>query len=181
MLAPMHPSRWRFAHGSRLVNGTTAPAQCPRPGPSPPGAQSPFARSGCYPVRRDVRHHVGRHCPSFIAHTGSCVRPSPSPRFRYTLIRRVFAGCRQSLLGNGPSRRYLRNPCVGARTLTTQRPFGALARFFPKGIGLTPGTTGSARQILAVMQLQRRENFRGCSHSIMFGLPHSLVPAFAIS
>ena len=82
MLAHMHPSRWRFAYGSRLVNGTAAPAQCPRPGPSPPGAQSPFARGGCYPVRRDVRHHVGRHYPSFIAHTGSCVRPSPSPRFR---------------------------------------------------------------------------------------------------
>jgi hypothetical protein len=38
----------------------------------------------------------------------------PTPRF--SLVRWVFAGCRQSLLGNGPSRHYLRNPCIGART-----------------------------------------------------------------
>jgi len=101
------------------------------------------------------------------------------PTSRFSLVRWVFAGCRQSLLGNGPSRHYLRNPCIGARTLTPQRPFGAPARFFPKDFGLTLVARGSTRQLSVVMQLQRRGIFRGCSHSIMFKLPYLLGPQVA--
>ena len=126
-----------------------------------------------------VVRHVGEHYPSFIAHTGSWARPKPSCRLRLSLLRQVFAGCRQSLLGDGPSRRYLRNPCIGAWTHTPRRPFGALARFFPKGNGLTSRTTGLARQITSAMQLQRRAKFRGCSHSVMFRLLYSLDPQVA--
>ena len=96
----------------------------------------------------------------------------PTPRF--SLVRWVFAGCHQSLLGNGPSRHYLCNPCIGARTLTPQRPFGALARFFPKDYGLTSGFKGSTRQLSVAMQFQRRGKFRGCSHSFTFRLLCSL-------
>ncbi len=53
------------------------------------------------------------------------------------IIRWVFAGCRPSLLGDGPSRRYLCNPCVGAWTLTPPCSSGALARFFPEDSGFT--------------------------------------------
>ena len=49
----------------------------------------------------------------------------------------VFAGCRQPLLARGPSRRYLRDLCMGAWTRTPLCPSGALARFFPVGFGLT--------------------------------------------
>ena len=101
----------------------------------------------------------------------------PTPRF--SLVRWVFAGCRQSLLGNGLSRHYLRNPCIGARTLTPWRPFGALARFFPKDCGLTSRFKGSTRQLSVAMQLQQRGKFRGCSHSITFKLPYLLDPLVA--
>jgi hypothetical protein len=133
MLAHMHPSRWRFAHGSRLVDGTAPPAQYPRPGPSPPGAQSPFARNGRYPVRPDVRHHVGRHCPSFIAHTGSCVRPSPSHRFRYTLIRRVFAGCCQSVAGKWPFPALSPQSLCGCSDPYHAAPLRCACSFLPEG------------------------------------------------
>ena len=43
----------------------------------------------------------------------------PAPRL--TLVRGVFPVCRQSLLGDGPSRHYLRDPRVGARTFTPPR------------------------------------------------------------
>ena len=49
---------------------------------SPPSAQSPFARLGCYLRRRDVSRPVSRHYPAFIAHMGSCARPNPSHRLR---------------------------------------------------------------------------------------------------
>ncbi len=52
----------------------------------------------------------------------------------------------QPLLGDGPSRHYLCNPCVGAWTPTPRCPPGALARFFPEGNGLTSDVTGSAHQ-----------------------------------
>ena len=54
----------------------------------------------------------------------------PAPR--WSLVRRVLAGCRQSLLGDGPSRHYLCNPCVGAWTHTPPRLSSALAHSLPR-------------------------------------------------
>jgi hypothetical protein len=95
------------------------------------------------------------------------------------LFQRVFAGCRQSLLGDSPSRHYLCNPCVGAWTPTPQCPPGAFARFFPGDNGLTSDVTGSAHQTTPAMQLQHGILFRGCSHSLMFRLLRSLDPQVA--
>ena len=85
----------------------------------------------------------------------------------------------EPLLGVGPSRHYLRNPCVGAWTPTQQRPFSAFARFFLKDNGLALNVRGSAHQTTPSMQLQQGILFRGCSHSIMFRLPRSLDPQIA--
>jgi hypothetical protein len=49
-------------------------------------------------------------------------------------------------LGDGLSRHYLCNHCVGAWTPTPQCPPGALARFFPEGNGLISNVTDSAHQ-----------------------------------
>ena len=104
------------------------------------------------------------------------------------LIRKVFAGCCQPLLDDGPSRRYLHNLCKGAWTLTPPRsqrscPFGRpcsrLGRFDRKDIGLAPESTSSAREKFPAMQLRQRGGFRGCSHSLMFRLPYSLGPPVA--
>jgi hypothetical protein len=92
------------------------------------------------------------------------------------LVRRVFAGCDVPLLGVGPSRRYLHSLCVGAWTLTPRRLFGALARFFPKNIGLTLDLRGSARSVNHQYTILMAHAFRGCSHFFMFRLPHLLDP-----
>ena len=180
MLAHIHPSRLWFTYENRpIFNDTAYPSSESGAGQGPPSAQSPFARNRCYLLRRGVLHHIREHYPSFIAHTGSCARPKPSRRLRLSLIRRVFAGCRQSLLGVGPSRHYLCNPCVGAWTPTPQCSPGALTRFFPKDNGLTSDVTSSAHQTTPAMQLQQGILFRGCSHSLMFRLPRSLDPQVA--
>jgi hypothetical protein len=119
----------------------------------------PVARR--YPPRRDLLHHVRERYSSFFAHTGSCVRPNPSLRLRFSLFQRVFAGCRQSLLGDGPSRRYLRNPYVGAWTRTPQCFSDAFARFFSENNGLTSVRTSSAHRTSPAMQLQRGTAFSG--------------------
>ena len=63
-----------------------------------------------------------------------------------SLVRAVLAGCGQPLLGTGLSRRYLCHLSPGAWTLTPPRSPGALTRCFPKDIGLTSESTGSARK-----------------------------------
>jgi hypothetical protein len=95
------------------------------------------------------------------------------------LLRRVFAGCRQSLLGVGPSRHYLCNPCVGAWTPTPRSPSSALARFFLEGNGLTSSVKGSAHRNNPCNATSTGSCFRGCSHSLMFRLPRSLDPQVA--
>ncbi len=103
-----------------------------------------------------------------------CARPPPSPRLGSRLARRVFAGCRQSLLGDGPSRHYLCDPCAGARTHTPPRSSAERVHSFTQDTGLTPRETGSARGSIPTWQLPWGAVFRGCSHSITFGLLHSL-------
>ena len=88
---------------------------------------------------------------------------------------------RKPLLGDGPSRHYLCNPCIGAWTPTPQCSPGALARFFPGDNGLTsdPPQADSAHQTAPAMQPQQGIFFRGCSHSPIFRLPCSLDPQVA--
>ena len=92
------------------------------------------------------------------------------------LMRRVFAGCCHPLLVVGPSRHYPRNPCGGDWTHTPPCPPGACTHFFPGGVGLTSRETRSAHESIPAMRLQQGAVFRGCSHSLMFSLPHSLDP-----
>ena len=99
----------------------------------PPSAESPLAPSRHYLSGGGLRDHLGGRYSSFVAHTGSCARPNPSRRLRSSLAWRVFAGCCQPLLRDGPSRRYLHNPCAGAGTPTPPRSSGALTRFLPGG------------------------------------------------
>ena len=75
----------------------------------PPSVLSPFAQLRCYLRWGDVPCHLlrGRY-PSVIALTGSCATPvGLSPPSAFSLVRRVLAGCTQSLLPTGASRRYL--------------------------------------------------------------------------
>jgi hypothetical protein len=141
--------------------------------------RAPLPGKRCYLRQGDVSHRLGQHYPAFVAHIGSCAAPNSSCRFRIPLRRQVFAGCCEPLLQDGASRRYLHNPRVGAWTRTPPLPPGASTRFFPGGIGLTQVPTRSARGSIPAMQLQQGIRFRGCSHSFMFRLPHSLGPPIA--
>ena len=109
-----------------------------------PSAQSPFARARCDLARHDVTHHVSGHYPTFIAPTGSCASPPPSPCLGATLGHQVFAGCCQPLLGGGLSRRYLCTSFPACVDLYPGGSCGAHTRFFPHDSGLPLVRTGSA-------------------------------------
>jgi len=73
----------------------------------PPCTESPFATNRCYLLAGSIYYYLCWHYPTIIAHTGSCARPRSSPALCQWLVSGVFAGCCESLLENGPSRRYL--------------------------------------------------------------------------
>jgi len=141
--------------------------------------RAPLPAGGVTTGQEDLKGPLGGRCPSFIAHTSPCAKPKPSPRLGFRLAREVLAGCYQPLLGDGPSRHYLCDPCAGARTHTPPRSSAALVHSFTEDTGLTPRETGSAHGFTPASQLQRGAVFRGCSHSITFGLLHSLGPQTA--
>jgi len=64
--------------------------------------------------------------------------------------------------------------CVGAWTHTPPCSSGAHTHFFPEDSGLTSRETRSAHEKIPAMQLQQGAVFRGCNHSFIFRLPHSL-------
>jgi hypothetical protein len=136
--------------------------------------RAPSPAPGVTRRQDDLTDRLRERYLSVIAHTDPCARPNPSSRLGFPLVRAIFAGCRQPLLGDGPSRRYLCDPCVGARTHTPPRPSVALVRFFTEDTGLTPRETGSTRGFTPMQQLLRGAVCRGCSHSITFGLLRSL-------
>src|SRR5215831_11474036 len=82
---------------------------------SPPSAQSPFAPCRCNRHGGDAASVSSEDItpPSSLLRTHSPVAAaSPLLRF-FGLVGGVFAGCHQSLLPAGPSRRYLRESFLG--------------------------------------------------------------------
>jgi hypothetical protein len=179
--APFAPTRWSLPRPFATMQAPRNPAlSLVRTRLSwPPSAQSPFARSGCYP-RRDGLKAAWRGVTPSSSLIRAHAPDHPPPRASgIPVARRVFAGCRQPLLVDGPSRHYLCDPCAGARTHTPPRSSAALIHSFTKDTGLTPRETGSARGSIPTWQLPWGAVFRGCSHSITFGLLHSLGPQTA--
>lgn len=133
----------------------------------PPCTESPFASLRCYLAEDSVYRYLSQHYPALITTTGSCARPTPSHRLRFSLGPRVFAGSCEPLLGIGPSRRYL---CGSFSACSDPYPggsCGACTRFFPQDNGLPRVRTGSALSHIHTAT-SVWAYFRGCNHSLMF-------------
>jgi hypothetical protein len=112
------PSAPALLANSFLLRGSGHSALSPSPTLEPPSAQSRFAPPQRYLGGEGLVRLLGRHYPSFVAHTGSCVRPLPSTRLRL------------------PSTNGL---CRLLPAPAAQRPFPTLAlRIFPSVPGPLP-------------------------------------------
>ena len=109
MLAHIHPSlQWFDCEARPIFNGLAYPGSKSGTIQDPPRAQSPFARWRRYLHRRNVSciTSEGVTPPSSLIRAHA---PDQNPPAAFGFpIQQVFAGCRQPLLGDGPSRRYLR-------------------------------------------------------------------------
>jgi len=126
-------------------------------------------------------HDIRERYPSFIAHTDSCARPKPSHCLDFTLGQWVYAGCCKSLLGVGPSQRYLRESFPRCLHPYPGSPPGAYTRFFPGDIGLRHVGTDSAHHKISIQRLPYGR-FIGatviplCSGLQVCSPPRSLLP-----
>lgn len=134
----------------------------------PPFTESPFARSRRYPLRCDLMDHMERHYPSLIANSGSCARPKSSLCLAFTLVHKVFAGCCESLLKIGPSRRYL---CVSFSTCLDPYPgcsCGAMPVSSHRTTAFPRSCFGRRLACIHTIATSVWGKFRSCSHSLMF-------------
>lgn len=132
MLTHIRPLRTRFANKTRpRFKDPVTSVQSLRPVQDRQVPRAPLPAAGVTVQRGDVEHLLERRYPFVLAPTGSCASPGVSPRLRSSLGQGVYAGCRQSLLTPGPSRRYLQHPCGGAWTPTPPCPPGACP-FLPR-------------------------------------------------
>ena len=120
-------------------------APLPDRGVTPAGVMSPASRRRALPLPHRS-YELMRQTKAILSYSAF-------------LIRRVLAGCCQSLLGIAPSRHYLCNPCVGAWTPAPRCPSGAHTRFYPENFGLALGVTGLAHQSTPAMQLPQGMHF----------------------
>ena len=158
-------------YGSTVMSGSVSGLHLFQTRQAP---RAPLHGSRCYLSRRGVSHPVSRRYPAFVAPTGSCANPTPSP----------CLGCYPCTHGLC---RLLPAP-AGRRTFPTLfcesfltcldpypgGPQGACTRCFPQGVGLPRSNSGSALHKNPGQPLQSRGSSRGCRHSLMF-TPASLL------
>ena len=113
--------------------------------PSHRSAQSPFTPCGCDPHGGDATSISSENItpPSSLLRTHSPVAAA-SPLLRFSLVGGVCAGCHQSLLPAGPSRRYLRESFLGCWTPYPGGPTACAYLFLPLCHRPSPQGAGSA-------------------------------------
>ena len=99
--------------------------------------------------------------PSSLLRTHAPVpMPPPASGFPWQA---VLAGCRQPRLAEGPSRRYLCRTFPACLDPYPGRPWGALTRFFPQGIGLLRLASGSAPHNIPDSDFRQEEHFEAAA------------------
>jgi hypothetical protein len=129
--------------------------------------RAPLHERGVTSPHRDLRGPRQQVLPRLHHSYGLMRQSSPLLVPRSHPQHQVYAGCCQPLLGEGPSRRYLRASVPACLDPYPGGSCGACTRFFPHDIGLPPVRTRSALHNVRTATSVRRP-FRGCSHSLMF-------------
>ena len=182
-LVHIHPSHTSFTRTLASPPIRMIPDQCLGTcwATKPPSAQSPFARGRRYPPSGRPRSRLRGHYSSFLAHTGSCVRPKPSRclRLPHTAGLCPPEADRQSLLGVGPSRRYLRKSFPRCLDPYPGMPLWCICPFLPRESQPHPRCTEFGASNLPPHCNFNDDPFTGGSHSVMFRLPCLLAPQVA--
>jgi hypothetical protein len=145
-------------------------------------AESPFAPSRCYLSGRDLQAASEDITPPSSLIQAHAPDQNPPVGFGCPYSRQVFAGCRQSLLGAGPSRRYLRRSVPGCLGSCPGGANGCSCLFLPRWPSAFPNPSrrvGFPRY--PAKRLRSGGAFRDHRHFLRSGLlaclpPWSLLP-----
>jgi hypothetical protein len=170
MLAHIHPHpSWFACESSPLFHGFVPFALCPGRSKTRHVPRAPLPDEDVTPVGVTSPASRQRELPLFHRSYELMRQTLSLPLSSVYPIQRVLAGCYQSLLGKGPSRRYLCNPCIGAWTLTPGCLSGASVRFFPESYSLAFVAQSSAHPSPVARQLPRRPIFGAAVISLCSG------------
>jgi hypothetical protein len=136
--------------------------------------REPLCRLGALPFREERFPLLRSALPNPPRSYGLMRQTSPLWPVLPSLLVPVCAGCDESLLRRGPSRRYL---CVSVPRCLDPSPGGVLGappHCVPNTIGLPPVPMGRRTAKLR-SATSERGGLRSCSHALMFR-PRGLLP-----
>lgn len=135
------------------------------------------AQGVTFHIKASSTSSTGVTLPSSLIRTHATIL---NPPYAYGIIleHKVFAGCCQTLLEVGPSRRYLYKSFSACKDPYPGCSYGAFTRFFPQDNGL-PGAMSRSALGNTHTATSVWRSFRGCSHSLMFQPADFLAPQIA--
>src|SRR5215470_4667199 len=135
---------------------------------------------GVLPCRGSCAHDLGQYYPALFATTDSCARPPPSPVLRTVawsgcLCRLPRAPCWAEALPD-----VISSICVEVLGPVPRRASAVPMPVTSRRTSASPYVQEVRRaEIPAMMATSMTNQFRGCSHSLMFRRPHLLGPQVA--
>ena len=143
-------------------------------------SREPLRLLGVLPRRESCPHDLGQHYPALVATPGSCARPPPSHVLRTmawdgSLCRLPRAPCWAEALPDGIS-----SICVEGRGPVPRRASAVPLPVASRRTSASPYMQEVRRaETPAMIATAMTNQCRGCSHSLMFRLPHVLDPQVA--
>jgi len=142
--------------------------------------REPLRPLGVLPRRGLCTHNLGQHYPALFATPGSCARPPPSHVLRTmawyaSLCRLPRAPCWAEALPD-----VISSISVEVLGPVPRRASAVLLPVASRKTSASPYVQEVRRaETPAMIATSMTNQFRGCSHSVMFRLPHSLGPQIA--
>lgn len=142
--------------------------------------REPLRLVGALPRGGSCSHDLDRHYPAFIATPGSCAGPQPSGVLRSKAWYPSLCRLLRAPAGRRPF------PMLSPQSVWRRLgPYPAALRrcIYPVSSRRTSASPHMQQvrraDTIAMIAISMTDRFRGCSHSVMFRLPHLLDPQIA--
>jgi hypothetical protein len=142
--------------------------------------REPLRLLGGLPRRGSCTHDLGQHYPALVATPGSCARPPPSPGLRTM----AWYG-RLGRVPRAPGWAKALPEVISSISVEVRGPVPRRAAAVPLPVSSRRTSASPSGQEVrraetpAMMATSMTNRFRGCSHSVMFRLPHLRDPQVA--
>ena len=142
--------------------------------------REPLRLLGVLPRRGSCTHNLGQHSPALFAPPGSCASPPPSHVLRTMAWYASLCGLPRAPCWAAALPDVLSSLCVEVLGPVPRRASAVLLPVTSRRTSASPYVQEVRRaETPAMIATSMANRFRGCSHSVMFRLPHLLGPPVA--